>query len=123
MYRQYNPNPKGLTIDDCAIRALCCLEGMSWEDAAIELFLKAYEMKDVMTSQAVFNAVLRNMGYVRKQIPNTCPDCYTVTDFCNNNPIGRFIVATNSHVVAIIDGDHYDTWDSSLETVVYYWQK
>lgn len=123
MYRPYNPNPDGLVVDDCAIRALCCLEGMSWEDSSLALFLKSYELHDVQTSSNVFNAYLKNIGYIRQQIPNTCPDCYTIADFCNDYPIGRFIVATQTHVVAIIDGDHYDSWDSSFEPIVYFWQK
>ena len=123
MFRHYNPNPSNLMVDDCAVRALCCLEGMSWEDAAIALFYQAYYMHDVQTSRNVFNSYLNKIGYQRHQIPNTCPDCYTVADFCNDNQTGRFIVATESHVVAIIDGDHYDTWDSSFEPIVYYWSK
>ena len=123
MFRHYNPNPSNLMVDDCAIRALCCLEGMSWEDASLTMFSKAYALHDVQTSQIVFNTVLKSLGYKKHQIPNTCPDCYTVADFCNDYPTGRFVVATQSHVVAIIDGDHYDTWDSAHEPILYYWSK
>ena len=123
MYRSYNPNPDGLVVDDCTIRAICCLEGMSWEEASLSLFLQSYELHDVQTSSNVFNTYLKRRGYIRQQIPNTCPDCYTIADFCNDNPIGRFIVATQTHVVAIIDGDHYDTWDSSFEPIIYFWKK
>ena len=123
MYRPYNPNPDGLVVDDCTIRAICCLEGMSWDEASLSLFLQSYELHDVQTSSNVFNTYLKRRGYIRQQIPNTCPDCYTIADFCNDNPTGRFIVATQTHVVAIIDGDHYDTWDSSFEPIIYFWQK
>ena len=123
MYRPYNPNPDGLVVDDCTIRAICCLEGMSWDEASLSLFLQSYELHDVQTSSNVFNTYLKRRGYIRQQIPNTCPDCYTIADFCNDNPIGRFIVATQTHVVAIIDGDNYDSWDSSFEPIIYFWQK
>lgn len=123
MYRHYNPNPSNLMVDDCAIRALCCLEGMAWKDSAIALFIQSYHMCMTQTDKTVFNAYLNKIGYTKYQIPNTCPDCYTVADFCNDNPQGRYIVATQSHVVAIIDGDHYDTWDSSFEPILYYWGK
>jgi len=66
---------------------------------------------------------LKHRNYIRTQIPNTCPDCYTVKDFCTDNPQGRYIVATQSHVVAIIDGDYYDTWDSGTEPIIYFWKK
>lgn len=123
MFRQYNPNPSGLMVDDCTIRAICCIEGLAWEDVALALFVEAYGSHDVQTSSIVFNSYLKKLGYTRKQLPNTCPDCYTVVDFCNDNPIGRFIVATQSHVVAIVDGDYYDTWDSGFEPIVYFWSK
>lgn len=121
MFRQYNPNPSGLMVDDCAIRAICCLEGMFWEDVALQLFVKSMELYDVQTSQVVFNAYLKKIGYTKNQIPNTCPDCYTVNDFCVDHSKGKFIVATQTHVIAIIDGDHYDTWDSSQEPILWYW--
>ena len=123
MYRHYNPNPSELMVDDCAIRALCCLEGMTWEDASLALFMRSYEMKDVQTSSNVFNSYLKNIGYIRTQISNTCPDCYTVHDFCNDNPRGKYVVATQTHVIAVIDGDNYDSWDSSNEPIIYYWSK
>ena len=56
-------------------------------------------------------------------IPNTCPDCYTIADFCNDHPYGTYILATGTHVVAVIDGDYYDTWDSGNEIPIFYWQK
>lgn len=123
MHRHYNPNPSGLMVDDCTIRALCCLEGMSWEEASLGLYFQSFELRDVQTSQNTFNAYLKRLGYTKYQIPNTCPDCYTVADFCNDHPLGRYIVATHTHVVAIIDGDEYDTWDSGFETILYYWEK
>ena len=55
-------------------------------------------------------------------IPNMCPDCYTIRKFCLDNPKGKFLVATGSHVVAIDNGDYYDTWDSGDEIVTYFFE-
>lgn len=30
MWRQYNPNPKGLLVGDCVIRAISKALGMTW---------------------------------------------------------------------------------------------
>lgn len=68
-------------------------------------------------------AYLRKIGYKRKLIPNACPDCYTVKDFCVDNPHGKYLLATGSHVIAVIDGDYYDTWDSGNEIPIYYYVK
>ena len=62
-------------------------------------------------------------GFKRFIIPDTCPDCYTIKSFCSDHPKGEFIAATGSHVVAVVDGDYYDTGDSGNEVPVYYWKK
>ena len=66
---------------------------------------------------------LKRHGYKRKAIPETFPDNYTVMDFCLDNPRGRFLLALDQHVVAVVDGNYYDTWDSGREIPVYYWTK
>ena len=40
-----------------------------------------------------------------------------------DNPYGRYILATGEHVVAIENGDYYDTWDSGDEIPIYYWKE
>lgn len=51
------------------------------------------------------------------------PDCYNVKDFAQDHPKGRYVVGTGTHVIAVIDGNYYDTWDSGEEIPVYYWEK
>ena len=123
MFIYYNPNPLELMVNDCTIRALCRLENTGWEDVSLELFLQSYILRDVQTSSNVFNSLLKNKGYVRKRIPDTCPDCYTVLDFCKDNPSGKYIVSSQTHVISIIDGDYYDTYDSGKEPIIFYWEK
>ena len=48
---------------------------------------------------------------------------YTVIDFCNDNPQGTYILALPNHVLCVIDGDYYDTWDSGDEIPFYYFSK
>jgi hypothetical protein len=80
-------------------------------------------MHDMPSSNAVWGSYLLNCGYVKRIIPNTCPQCYTVRDFCFENPYGDFLLATGTHVVAVKNGDYYDTWDSGNEIPVYYFTK
>lgn len=80
-------------------------------------------MCDMPSSNAVWGAYLRSNGFRVYAIPNYCPDCYTVEDFCADNPYGRYILATGEHVVAVEDGDYYDTWDSGDEIPIYYWKE
>lgn len=118
-----NPNPSRKLIGDCVIRAISIAEQKTWHDIFVELMIVAYNMSDLPSSNQVWGQYLRNKGYIRYPIPNTCPDCYTVMEFAEDNKKGTFIVATGTHVVAVIDGDYLDTWDSGDEVPVYYWVK
>jgi len=123
MYKFYNPNPSGKFVGDCVIRAICKLEEKSWEQIYIEICAYGYEMKDMPAANHVWGKYLQNKGYKRNVIPDTCPDCYTVEDFCKENPKGKYLLATGEHVISVVDGDHFDAWDSSKEVPIYYWHK
>ena len=118
-----NPNPKNNLTGDCVIRAISLAEEKSWDDIFIELMITSFEMKDIPSANPVWGAYLHSIGYRRNIIPNTCPDCYRVKDFIEDYPKGTYILATGTHVIAVKDGNYYDTWDSGDEVPVYYWQK
>ena len=80
-------------------------------------------MYDMPSSNEVWGAYLKKIGYIRELIPNTCPDCYTVKEFCLDHPRGKYLLATGSHVIAVINGNYYDTWDSGDEIPIYYFTK
>lgn len=122
-YKFYNPNPQQKLVGDCVIRAISKATGKDWEDVYIGVMLKGFEMHDMPSSNAVWGAYLFDNGFRRNIIPNTCPDCYTIEDFCIDNPNGIFILATGTHVVAVVDGVFFDTWDSGNEIPVYFWRK
>lgn len=123
MWIKYNANPVANRVEDCAIRAVAVVLGISWDDAFDLIADSAKLMGGVMHQNAAFGAVLRQHGFIRKIIPNTCPDCYTIKDFCRDNPEGVFAVGTGSHIVAVINGDYIDTWDSGEEIPIYYWKE
>ena len=123
MYIFYNPNPAGKLVGDCVIRGISRLEEEDWEEVYLGVSLKGLELNDMPSSNSVWGAYLRSKGYNRYSIPNTCPDCYTVSQFASDNPRGAFLLATGTHVVAVVNGDYYDAWDSGKENPVYYWVK
>lgn len=105
------------------IRAISILTDRSWRYTFMELCIFAYTMFDMPSSNAVWSAYLMSLGYTRYVIPNTCPDCYSVRQFCIDNSRGKYLLATGTHVVTVIDGDYYDTWDSGDEIPIYYFTK
>ena len=122
-YGFFNPNPSGKRVGDCVIRGICFLTSQDWETTYFEIAILGYEMNDMPSSNAVWAEYLRRRGYKRYVIPDTCPDCYTVKDFCRDNPHGKFLLATGSHVVAVKDGDYFDAWDSGNEIPICFWTK
>lgn len=121
MWINYNVNPISARVEDCAIRAVSVALDVSWDDAFDMIADNAKAMGSVMHNDAAWGSVLRQHGFERAIIPNTCPDCYTVRDFCAEHPKGRFVLGTGSHAVAVINGNYVDTWDSGNEIPVYYW--
>lgn len=122
-YININVNPKNLYTGDCVIRAIALATDKSWYETYIELVIQGLIDCDIPSSNAVWADYLTSKGYTRHFIPDTCPNCYTVRDFSNDYPEGAYIVGTGTHAIAVIDGDHYDTWDSGDEHPIYYFVK
>ena len=120
---QYNPNPKRKSTIDCTIRALSKALDTDWDDAYIHLCMKGFVMKNMPSANEVWHELLKDEGYTRHIIPNTCPDCYTVRDFCYEHPDGLYILGTGSHVITVENGNYYDNWDSGDEVPIYYWER
>ncbi len=119
----YNPNPAGKMVGDCVIRAISKIEGISWEKAFVEIVAEAYKLSDMPSSNYVWGSYLKSKGYTKQSLPDTCPDCYALRNFCEDFPKGSYIVATGTHVIAVKDSNIYDSWDSSDEVVTYYYKK
>ena len=122
-YMSYNANPDGNNVGDCTVRALSAALGQGWEQTYIELALQGYLMRDMPSANHVWGAYLKGKGFRRAVLPDECPDCYTVSDFCADHPRGNYILALSGHVVAVIDGHYYDTWDSGDKVPIYYWYR
>lgn len=120
-WTMYNPNPVSRSVGDCAVRSVAKALNTDWETAYAMIALNGYLMGDVPSSNAVWGAVLRQNGFSRSAISNTCPECYTMEDFARDHPHGTFVVGTGNHVATIVDGIIYDSWDSSNEIPQYFW--
>lgn len=123
MYVSFNPNPEGKYVGDCVIRAIVKATGDSWNTIYDDVANKGYNLKDMPSSNHVWASYLKDRGFHRYIIPDTCPDCYTVRNFCRDHPYGVYILGTGTHVVTCVDGDYYDSWDSGDEVPIYYFER
>lgn len=137
-FRYFNPNPDNKHTSDCVIRALSKFLGVSWIEAYMEICVYGGFNSDMPNVNSVWSSFLESKGYRRHNIPDTCPYCYTLKDFCLDHPKGKYFVSLDvgyadlystadsgnvvgNHVVCVKNGNYYDTWDSGNEVVKYYW--
>ena len=123
MWIEFNPSPTGRRVGDCAVRAIAKALDVDWEKSYMMLAANGFGMGDMPSSDSVWGSVLRQHGFYREAIPNTCPDCYTARDFCKDNPKGVYVLGFGGHVATVVDGDLYDSWDSSDEIPIYVWHR
>lgn len=123
MWIEFNPNPLGKRVGDCAVRAIAKALNINWEEAFIELSIAAFEIADMPSSNAAIGSVLRKHGFVRGSIPDECVDCYTAEDFCNEFFKGTYVLFFGSHTATCIDGRLFDAWNSLKEVPQFFWRK
>ena len=123
MYVYRNLNPYNKHVGDCVIRAIANTMETDWVDVYDDITRLGKILKDMPSSNNVWGTYLKNNGYRRHIIPNSCPDCYSVKDFCRDNPEGRFVLCLDGHVVSVIHGDYFDTFDCGDEVPLYYWSE
>ena len=122
-YIYFNPNPENPSEPDCVVRGICMVTGYDWDTVYWGMCRQGGLIHSMPSVNKVWGRYMMELGYKRYNISNTCPYCYTIRDFCYDNPYGAFLLATGSHVVAVIDGNYFDAWDSGSEIPIYYFTR
>ena len=124
MYVQYQPNPRNLRTDDCVIRALTKALNVDWDTASIYAIVQQIRDSDLYVKNYVWGNLLLRNGVSKHPLPDTCPDCYTVADFCEDHPEeGVYVLYCGGHVVTVDSGDYFDSWDSGKEIPQFVWYR
>lgn len=123
-YQFYNPNPRHKrSVGDCSVRSIAKALNIPWESAYIDLSSEGFEVGDMPSSNATIDSYLRSKGFRKYVMPNDCPNCYTFNDFAEEHFRGTYLVCTGSHIATIVDSILWDSWDSSDEIVIYYYER
>ena len=123
MFVYYQPNPQNKKTDDCVIRALTKALDCDWDTASIYAIIQQIRDSDLFVKNYVWGNLLLRNGYTKHSLPNTWPDCYTIKDFATDYGRGTYIVGTGDHVLAVIDGNYYDSFDSGEMIPILYYRK
>lgn len=127
-YVYFQPNEKDIKdkVGDCQIRAFCKALNLTWLQAfdmtiPICRELQTYTIFDCDLKKT--KAAMETFGFVYTGISNrkgsTRP---TVDEFAKDHPHGTYIVTVAHHVVAVVDGKYYDTWDSGYKSLYGYYE-
>lgn len=116
---RYNANTRGASVGDCVKRSLTIAYSMDYDQVAAELNRinrNSYHFEEGYSKEPVFRKFIEARGDHFQAIHGDLP---TVEEFCEQHPSGVYLLlvskskATNtSHMVAVVNGDYYDSWGS-----------
>lgn len=120
-----NPAKIERSSNDCYIRAIAKLLGLTWDQVYIQLSNIGFEKKMGMNHHRVLCDFLKRYGYACRIIgPDKRKSLDTFLPTLKN---GKYIIGTNSHCFAFINGTVYDkNLDEnylSSHNVIYYFYK
>ena len=97
---------------DCVFRTITKLFNVSWLDAFDSLIPYAREIQCNPNNKKCYEKYLLDHGYTYHGISNKKGSKRpTVQSFSSDHKIGKYFLNLANHVVAVVDGKYYDTWD------------
>lgn len=125
-YKYYQPNKKDIKdkYADCVIRALTKVMNKTWIEVFNELIPYAIEMQCMPNEKACYERYLKDNGFEYHGISNKKGSKRpTVESFTKEHKVGTFFLNVANHVVSVMDGTYYDTWDSGRCCLYGYYEK
>lgn len=125
-YKYYQPNKKDLKDrqGDCVVRALTKVMNKTWLEVFNELIPYAIEIQCMPNSKTCYESYLKDNGFEYHGISNRKGSKRpTVESFTKEHKTGTFFLNVANHVVSVVDGIYYDTWDSGQCCLYGYYEK
>ena len=117
-YVYFQPNKLDLKdkVGDCQIRALCKTLDKTWVEVfdLVTPICRQYQIMDVFSCDYDKTKIaLKDLCFEYMPVSNSKGKKRpTVAEFAKAHPMGTYICKVQHHVVAVVDGKYYDTWDS-----------
>ena len=129
MYKYYQPNKKDIrdAYGDCTVRAISKALDLTWVDA-FKLMIPyciEYQVTNIFDCPIkTRKEILSELGFEYTGVSNKRGTKRpTVSSFAKEHKTGTYIINVANHVVAVVDGIYYDTWDSGDCSVYGYFKK
>lgn len=134
----YNANPKNKYTDDCVIRAISVATKIPYSTVLEALTRHQIETGYTFTDVRCFGRYLKELGWEKMKQPRKSDNTkYTGKEFCKELMRYDSVIASDvdfditrviahlggKHIVAIIEGQVNDTWDSTNGCIGNYWVK
>lgn len=125
--KRYNANSRDKHVGDCVPRSISLAFGEDYDQVRKDLnkIVREERPYSKFNSYTVFKVYLERHGCAFTKYPD---DNTTEEEFCRKHPEGTYLLLTgdekhaikgqSTHMVCIIDGDIYDSWDSSDYEVI-----
>lgn len=125
---RYNANTRNKDVGDCAKRALSVAYSMDYDEVSRELNrIKRSIGASEYSQTRVIRKFMEIRGDAMKRVP--VAERITETEFCEQHPSGVYVAFSgeakdkwSTHMIAIVDGDIYDSWNS-VGWYIYEWAK
>ena len=124
-YKYYQPNKKDLKdkYGDCVIRALTKALNMEWLQVFDEMQPISREMQVPFNCRPCYEKYIESKGLKYIGISNKKGTKRpTVDRFAKDHTTGTYILRVAHHLVTVVDGIYYDTWDSGKKSLYGYWE-
>lgn len=123
-YKRYNANTRDSNVGDCVKRSLSVAYSLDYDDVSRELNqIKRNLGESAFNSYPVFESFLKKRGDAFKDVGSELTKdenkLLTVEEFCEILSSGVYLLLVGkranrpTHMAAVVNGDLYDSWNSS----------
>ncbi len=125
-YVYYQPNKRDIKDEhgDCVIRALTKATNKDWFTIFDELIPYARELPALPNNKVAYEKYLLDNGFKYFGISNRKGSKRpTVLGFAESHEEGTYVLNIANHMVSVVDGRYYDTWNCGWKSLYGFWEK